>query len=140
MNELPVKIRVEIINEKVESLRKDFEEFIKDTSRPLAERWKVFREANIALSNEYKHIPRFIKDEVFKTNLKTSNYGRGEVINIVDLIDCDLHDTVELPAELRAKDDSDEELERECQEAVKALNPLREEVLQINMKSFCYDW
>ena len=48
--ELPVKIRVQIINEKIENLKADFAEFIKDQSRPLSERWDVFVSANDMLS------------------------------------------------------------------------------------------
>ncbi len=126
MNELPVKIRVEIINEKVESLRKDFEEFIKDKSRPLAERWIVFSSANDALSENLTYLPdfKFLDKEKFDWRDQYFVEGRG-VSNTIELV----NNLVEFRA-----------LDNYFKEAEEYYEPLMEEILERNIKQIAFNW
>jgi uncharacterized protein YhaN len=127
--ELPVRIRVEIINEKIAELKEEFAKFIVDKDYSLEERWSVFAKANDALSNHNSWTEHFKHPAA---EISGDSYGRGECIDVVDWVDENL---VEVLA-----GSFDEPSDKDFENASKDLDSLREEILEKNIKSFCFDW
>jgi hypothetical protein len=140
MSNLSVKTRVAIINEKIEDLREDFANYIKDKTIPLKERWTVFANANDALSNHEPWIFRFKSINMDKElNLQGSApeiCGIGRVFKVTDWLE-ELYEREFFAWE---KSESRDRTDSEWEVIFKFFEPLQEEILENNIKSWCYDW
>lgn len=127
-NNLPVPIRVIRINEKIAELKDDFAAFIVDKSRPLEQRWEVFKKANDALSKHSQYIIRIpcLGESFFEHWFDGDN--KIPDTNMVDFIETledqsweDNIDLFHIPEET-------------------AIEDVKEWILEKNLKSFSYDW
>ena len=133
MNELPVPIRVQIINEKIHALKQEFESFIADKSRPLSERWDVFVSATTDLSNNKCYIQHLDSIDTVQFH---DNGARGQV-TAESLIEMFIEDY-----EFEREADGDWSPRTEDEEKIvnKAADLVKEELLAKNLKSWLIDW
>ena len=119
MTNIPVKFRVQRINEAIEYLKDDFVSYIKDKEYPLEERWDTFCKAPSELSvrepyiNTYSDFKSVNAESDLRDWLEIS--GRGCVVYAIDIVE--------------------EKLENE-----EEVDSLKEEFLKHNLKSFELDW
>jgi hypothetical protein len=130
---LPVKLRVEIINEKIDSLKEDFANFIKDKSFPLEERWSVFLKANNALSNFEPFIQHLDTVETLGFH---DNGARGDVT-----AECVIDRFINY-YELEREQDGDysARTDAEWKMIEEKANTIKEELLEKNLKGWLIDW
>lgn len=137
MTNIPVKFRVDRINEAIAALKPDFDEFIKDKSYSLEERWEVFKNANSELSNHQS----WIIDLPTKNNYDFSWYDefyteRYQTINLVQFVEETLAD---LEEEAKDSESYQHESKKKLWESLD-VNQIKEWILENNIKSFKHDW
>lgn len=125
---------IKLINHEMEFHRGEFERFIKDKSVSLEERWKLFCEAPDQMSNNEHWLHDFeselVNQQIQRMHGVSEIYGRGKRISLPELVD-EMIETVELPIPITRE---------EWEQANLMLAPVKEEILEKNLKSFCYDW
>lgn len=123
--------RINEINNLILNVMPEFAAYIANKNIPLKERWEVFKEAPSSLSNHDPFMPQF---ENFDVQNWVDGSDRYSTYNTVYWIDEQL---VESLAEYTDGEDTQEE---EFERVSKELDPLREEILQLNLKSWTFDW
>ena len=118
MTNIPVHFRVARLNESITNLKPDFEEYLKDKSFPLEERWDTFSMAPLCLSNFSNQIPTFVDSHLHSVFVNALHEHflehRGITISVFDLVGM--------------WDDNE------------FVDPLKEAILETNIKQFTYDW
>ena len=124
--------KVNLLNNEIELLKPAFEAYIKDKNYPLEERWNTFISANDALSNNEKYVQEL---ETFDIS-DVHEYGRGEV-TAERLVEMFIEGS---QFEWEEKGEWRERTEEEWAIAEKNAEPLKEELLEKNLKSWLIDW
>ncbi len=116
--------KIALINHEIEVLKPDFAEYIKDRTIPLQQRWYLFSIANDRLSKNDIYLVHF-EDKIGESDIENmgDSRNRGETIYTVEWVEGLVED-----------------MSSEFDEPDNMLDPLREEILQKNLKSFCFDW
>ena len=118
MTNIPVHFRVARLNESIETLKPDFEEYLKDKSFSLEERWDTFSMSPLCLSNFSNQIPTFVDSYLHSAFVNALHEhfleNRGVTISVFDLVD--------------------------MWEGNEFVEPLKEAILEANIKQFTYNW
>lgn len=143
---LDVKTQVDLLNNEIEFLKPLFEEYIKDKSIPLDERWETFKKANNGLSYHKPFWVDFPGDEHEISWYDDFSIERYETVNLVQF----LEDT--LPEMIRDLEEDGKDIDptdtfyinfyerRKYLFSRFNLNDWKEYILSINTKSAEYDW
>lgn len=116
---------------KSKTVKSDYLAYIQDTSIPVEERWKLFKQTPTALKEHSQHILSRHNPGIQKLlESIDGEYSKDEFKNF---------DTVELVSDVFDMDhlEEDEEVSEEEQELY---TQAREELLRLNCSSFCYTW
>lgn len=125
--------KVNLLNNEIELLKPAFAAFIKDKNYPLEERWNTFISANDALSNKETSIQEL---DTIDTSDYHENGARGE-ITAKYLVEMFIENA---QFEWEEKGEWRERTEEEWAIAEKNAEPLKEELLEKNLKSWLIDW
>lgn len=123
------------LNQKYLSVKKEFEQYIVNKNYPLLQRWNIYIKADEELKNKKRYIfspkSKYLK-YVFENSFNASEiYGRGKEIYLEKLFD-EIVDTNEIYLDNVNYDKTNfkkEDIENSL-----------EEILELNLYSFTYDW
>lgn len=146
-NELAQRVKdaVEQMRETVKAVKSDFEVFIVDKSIPLDERFDVWLSAPTELKNHQSWIVHFkcLHDDAVGYDGFVYNAERHETVQIDELFDCIKESYAEyLEGEPDGTCDWSLRWYKNKQKVFENFNlsDLKEEVLEMNLGSFEYDW
>jgi hypothetical protein len=133
-----VKTEIELVNRAVANLQKTFCEVIKDKTIPLNDRWDLWRGAPSDLKAHDSCVVHFdIEDKVGEISWYDDFYiERHETVDMFDLIER-IREDVKYGAMDYAYTKRITKKFVECSEL---LDEWREEILQMNLESFEFDW
>ena len=141
-----VKEAVAQMNATVAAVKHDFETFIIDKTIPLDERWDVWALAPSELKNDQSWIVRFnnLHDDAIGYDGVIRNAERHETVHIDDLMDS-IEESLAEFAEGPPDASKSEWAHRWYKQKQKVfedfdLDALKEEILEMNLGSFEYDW
>jgi hypothetical protein len=140
MTNIPVRFRVDRINEAIEALKEDFAIYLKDKEYPLEERWNTFCAAPDQLSTITKSITPIHDMKTLNVEplikWQTQDLGmRGVVLRSEEIIEIMLE---EISWELQEKQNLTEE--ESFEKTDELVDPMKEEILEKNIKGFTLDW
>lgn len=130
----PLAVRIALLQQEILAIKKDFEVFIKDTTIPLEERWSTWKAApndmkrSDSWTTHFKALP--CDWIMYDGNYHADRYQTVYMIDVVDAIEDNLAHPNEWNKEYRAT----------LEEFGFSLDALKEEILEFNLGSFCYDW
>jgi hypothetical protein len=138
MTNIPVKFRVDRINEAVEALKEDFYAYITDKSYPLEERWEVFCKANDALSNDNPYLPNIqcLEDIGYDWYDDCFPDGRGSS-RVKDFVES-LEDNLDYIEESKKDKEYYNRYWKKYEDL--DINQVKEEFLALNIKQIVFDW
>jgi hypothetical protein len=133
---MSIKDRIEKINQDIEMVKSDYLKFIHDESIPLSERWETFLLAPSAMKETSVYTPSFISlPEDFIMYEGPYHMDKGETTTTKRMIE-------NIEEKIQEVKDEDSFYEEHVIEAIKKVDiiALKEEILAMNLDSFCYDW
>lgn len=140
-----VKAAVDQMRETVKAVKHDFETFIVDKSTPLDERWSVWESAPSELKNHQSWIVHFknLHDDAIAYDGVIRHTERHETVHIEDLFES-IEESFEEYQEGEPSG-TDAWRTRWYKNKHKVfenfdMNALKEEILEMNLASFEYDW